>query len=169
MSTTIHIDFPDSVIQGMQREPGALASDLRLAAAAKWYEAGRISQEFAAQVAGLSRAEFLLSLAQFNSRTDDRAATRENQESVSMKALWPILLLLASLSCPAAFQGGDTFDGTELDTTKWTANSGVSVANSDLISSGANGGWPAILNWTANTGNLRSDWDLTVQYTYLKT
>jgi predicted HTH domain antitoxin len=32
---------------------------LRAAAAAKWYEVGRVSQEVAAQIAGVSRSEFL--------------------------------------------------------------------------------------------------------------
>lgn len=38
----------------------------RLAAAAKWYEIGLLSQAKAAEVAGVSRSEFLTSLAQFN-------------------------------------------------------------------------------------------------------
>jgi len=37
---------------------------MRLAAAIHWYERGEISQEKAAQVAGLDRTNFLLALAQ---------------------------------------------------------------------------------------------------------
>jgi predicted HTH domain antitoxin len=36
---------------------------LRLAAAAHWYQLGRISQEAAAEIAGLDRTDFLLALA----------------------------------------------------------------------------------------------------------
>jgi len=36
---------------------------MRLAAAATWHEQGRVSQEVAAEIAGLSRADFLLALA----------------------------------------------------------------------------------------------------------
>ena len=36
-----------------------------MAAAVKWYEMGIISQEKAAEVAGISRADFIFSLARF--------------------------------------------------------------------------------------------------------
>lgn len=36
---------------------------MRLTAAASWYEQGKVSQEVAARIAGLSRTDFLLSLA----------------------------------------------------------------------------------------------------------
>ncbi len=38
---------------------------MRLAAAVKWYELRRVSQERAAKIAGLSRTEFLAALGQF--------------------------------------------------------------------------------------------------------
>ena len=65
MSHTIHIDLADEILAGMQKDGPALASERRMAAAAKWYEIGVLSQEKAAQVAGLSRAEFLTNLARF--------------------------------------------------------------------------------------------------------
>jgi predicted HTH domain antitoxin len=39
---------------------------MRLAAAVNWYEMGRLSQGKAAERAGVSRQEFLASLARFN-------------------------------------------------------------------------------------------------------
>ena len=39
--------------------------ELRLAAAVKWYEVRRITQERAAKIAGLSCAEFVAALGQF--------------------------------------------------------------------------------------------------------
>jgi len=39
---------------------------LCLAAGVKWYEMGIISQEKAAEIAGLSRADFIFSLSRFN-------------------------------------------------------------------------------------------------------
>jgi predicted HTH domain antitoxin len=39
-----------------------LAPGPRAAAAAKWYEVGRVSQEAAAQIAGMSRTEFVSAL-----------------------------------------------------------------------------------------------------------
>jgi hypothetical protein len=65
VSHTIRIDLADDVLLGMQKDDRAMAAELRLAAAAKWYECGMLTQELAAAVAGLSRAEFLTSLARF--------------------------------------------------------------------------------------------------------
>jgi len=65
MSSTLTIELPDDVLTGLQREPGELADELRLAAAVKWYELGRVSQGKAAQIAGMGRAAFLDALARF--------------------------------------------------------------------------------------------------------
>lgn len=56
---TLEIQLPDRTVAGLDREPEELASDLRMAAAVKWYELGRVSQEVAAEVAGLSRSDFV--------------------------------------------------------------------------------------------------------------
>jgi len=40
--------------------------EMRLAAAIKWYEMEEISQSKAAEIAGISRAEFLTALGRFN-------------------------------------------------------------------------------------------------------
>jgi hypothetical protein len=50
---------------GLDRNPVELAAEFRAAAAAKWYEVGRVSQEVAAQIAGVSRSELLTVLSPF--------------------------------------------------------------------------------------------------------
>jgi predicted HTH domain antitoxin len=55
----LEIDLPDETFAGLDRESAELVAEFRVAAAAKWYEVGRVSQEVAAQVAGVSRSEFL--------------------------------------------------------------------------------------------------------------
>jgi hypothetical protein len=55
----VEIDLPDETFAGLDRESTELAAEFRAAAAAKWYEVGRVSQEVAAQIAGVSRSEFL--------------------------------------------------------------------------------------------------------------
>ena len=65
MSHIMEIDLADDVLLGMQKDDRAMAAELRLAAAVKWYECGILSQEKAAAVAGLSRAEFLANLARY--------------------------------------------------------------------------------------------------------
>lgn len=61
----LRIDIDDDVLLGLQRTPEELAGELRLAAAAKWYEMGKVSQERAAQIAGLSRSAFIDALGKF--------------------------------------------------------------------------------------------------------
>lgn len=65
MSVTVTIDLPDSVLSALRESPGGFAREMRLAAAVKWYEVGRISQSKAAEVAGLSREEFIEALGRF--------------------------------------------------------------------------------------------------------
>lgn len=65
MSKTVAIEFSDEIFTGFAQEPEQVARELRVAAAVKWYEIGRLSQGKAAEVAGLSRAEFILELSRF--------------------------------------------------------------------------------------------------------
>jgi len=65
--TTVTLQFPDQVFSALRRSPEEFARELRLAAAILWYERGEISQEKGAQVAGLSRTQFLLELARTKS------------------------------------------------------------------------------------------------------
>jgi predicted HTH domain antitoxin len=65
MMHTLQIEVSDETLAALRRNPAEYASDLRIAAAAKLYEVGRVSQEVAAEIAGLNRADFLLALARF--------------------------------------------------------------------------------------------------------
>ena len=55
----ISIELDKSVFSALRQDPASFAREMRLAAAAKWYELGLVSQAKAAEIAGLSRAEFL--------------------------------------------------------------------------------------------------------------
>jgi len=59
---TITLNMPEEAVGGMRRSPEEFARDMRLAAALFWYARGDISQEKAAQIAGLDRTDFLLAL-----------------------------------------------------------------------------------------------------------
>ncbi len=61
--TQITLEFPDDVFSAFRRSPEEFGRALRTAAAIHWYERGELSQEQAARVAGLSRAQFLKVLA----------------------------------------------------------------------------------------------------------
>jgi predicted HTH domain antitoxin len=61
--TTLTMKLPDDVFSALKRSPEEFGRELRLAAAVHWYSRGEVSQEKAAQIAGLNRKEFLLALA----------------------------------------------------------------------------------------------------------
>ena len=58
----LEIDVPESALSALRQDPGELADCLLLMASAKLYEMGHLSQERAAELAGQSRQEFLLSI-----------------------------------------------------------------------------------------------------------
>jgi predicted HTH domain antitoxin len=60
----ISIDLPDEVFSNFRCTPKDFAKKMQLAAAVYWYQKGEISQEKAAQIAGLNRRDFLMYLAQ---------------------------------------------------------------------------------------------------------
>lgn len=59
------IEIPEEALGALRKGPEDFARELRLAAAVKWYELKALSQERAARVAGLSRAEFLDALGRY--------------------------------------------------------------------------------------------------------
>lgn len=77
----VAIELPRDVLAALRLDPTSFVRQMRLTAAAKWYEMGLISQAKAARVAGVSRAEFLLSLAQFSISPFQYAADEVIQEA----------------------------------------------------------------------------------------
>jgi len=61
--TTITLNLPDDVYGALRKAPGDFAQELVLAATCHWYAQGQIAQDKAAEIAGLSRAEFIDELA----------------------------------------------------------------------------------------------------------
>jgi len=59
MSTTISLDFDASAFGALRLAPAEFAREMRLAAAVQWYAQGIVSQGKAAELADLTRGEFL--------------------------------------------------------------------------------------------------------------
>jgi predicted HTH domain antitoxin len=66
MGVQLTIDLPDDAFSALRLRPESFVHEMRLAAAVKWYEIGRISQSKAAELAGVSRQEFLEALDRFH-------------------------------------------------------------------------------------------------------
>ena len=62
---TITINLPETAFAALYKAPEEFAREMRVAAAVKWYELGELSQGKAAEVAGLTRSEFITALARF--------------------------------------------------------------------------------------------------------
>jgi predicted HTH domain antitoxin len=59
MMTRVQVEFDTDVFSTLRRSPEEVAQEMRLAAAILWYAQGRVSQSRAAELARVSRAEFL--------------------------------------------------------------------------------------------------------------
>jgi len=59
------IEIPEGALASLRKDPEAFVKELRLAAAIKWYEIGDVSQSRGAEIAGVSRQEFLSALGRY--------------------------------------------------------------------------------------------------------
>jgi len=64
-SRKVVIDVPEKVLLAEKADEVSFARELRILAAVKLYELGRLSSGRAAELAGMSRVEFLLALGQY--------------------------------------------------------------------------------------------------------
>ena len=57
------IELPETVFSALRKAPAEFVKEMRIEAATQWYAQERISQEKGAEIAGISRAEFINELA----------------------------------------------------------------------------------------------------------
>jgi predicted HTH domain antitoxin len=61
----ISIEVPETVFSALRKNPDEFIKEMRIASAVKWYEMGEISQAKAAEISGLTRAEFIQALSRY--------------------------------------------------------------------------------------------------------
>ena len=65
MSVRVSVELPEDAFSALRTTPEDFVKEMRLAAAVKWYELRQISQERAAEIAAVSRSDFIAALARF--------------------------------------------------------------------------------------------------------
>ena len=62
---TVSIQLPETVFSALRKNPDEFVQEMRIAAAVNWYELGQISQGKAAEIAGLTRSDFINALSSY--------------------------------------------------------------------------------------------------------
>ncbi|MFB2835567.1 UPF0175 family protein [Floridanema evergladense] len=63
--TTVQLQIPEEVLISLKETPETIARELQILAAVKLFELGKLSSGRAAQLAGMSRVQFLLLLGKY--------------------------------------------------------------------------------------------------------
>jgi predicted HTH domain antitoxin len=63
--STVQLEIPEEVLISLKETPETIARELQILAAVKLFELGKLSSGRAAQLAGMSRIQFLLLLGQY--------------------------------------------------------------------------------------------------------
>jgi predicted HTH domain antitoxin len=63
---TYPVELPESAFSALRKPPLEFVQEMKYAAVVKWYEAGMITQDKAAEIAGLSRYAFLRLLERYD-------------------------------------------------------------------------------------------------------
>lgn len=78
----VSVEIPITTFAALGRSADEFVNEMRIAAAVKWYELGRLSQAKAAEVAGLSRSAFIDALSRHQVSPFQYSATEVESELI---------------------------------------------------------------------------------------
>lgn len=78
----VTVMIPDDTFATVRRAPDEVAREMRIAIAVRWYKLGLVSQGKGADIAGLSRIEFVNALSEFGVSASQESA-EDIQEALS--------------------------------------------------------------------------------------
>lgn len=67
--STFSIELPETAFSALRLPPEEFVQEMKVAAVVKWFELGEISQSKAAEIAGITRSDFLLTLTRYRVST----------------------------------------------------------------------------------------------------
>jgi predicted HTH domain antitoxin len=77
----LQLNLPEGAFSALRSTPAEFGQELLIVAVVKWYEVGMISQSKAAEIAGISRQEFLAALNRFE-MSPFQTTTKELEEEL---------------------------------------------------------------------------------------
>ncbi|UQA63113.1 UPF0175 family protein [Polyangium aurulentum] len=104
------VDVPEGALASLGEDAAGFAREMRLAAAMKWFELRRVSQERAAEIAGLSSAEFIDALRRLGVSPSQETADAPGDEEHR-----PVRPLVGDGASRACIERNDRLLSTVLD------------------------------------------------------
>jgi predicted HTH domain antitoxin len=87
MSLQLTIDLPEQAFSMLRTPPDTFIKEMRLAAAVKWFEIGQVSELNAAELAGISRQQFIEALPRYQVSASQRTPPTFSTDSHHRQSL----------------------------------------------------------------------------------
>lgn len=116
---TVSIQLPETVFAALGKHPHEFVQEMRIVAAVKWYELGKISQEKAAEIAGLTRLDFIDALSRYKSPEPEIKLSLKQLAAMTVKERHKLLAQSISSTAEDFLNETELTEFSVLDTEDW--------------------------------------------------